>query len=259
MISTRLDAFTASGGRNSNEDSYGTYDSGVSALSYIVFSDGRSESVRLEDDGTTDSNEIFAAVVADGLGGHEGGEVASRWAVREFLGSLVLGIRNGTDAVEAIRRSYGSARAAVIAHAPKDSATTLTTAVVDRGKLYLGNVGDSRSYVIDTGKLILRTKDHSFVQSLVDSGAIDEKEARSHPRKNILTRALGSEPNEPDIYCVGDAWDTVLLCSDGACGVMSDDEIMRLVVVDGKAKTIVDMSLAKGSQDNSTAILMYRV
>lgn len=246
------------GGRKNNEDSYGTYDSSVSALSYTVVSEGRSESVRLEDAGTTEANEILAAVVADGLGGHEGGELASRWAVREFLGSLVRDIRNGTDTVEAIKRSYGSARAAVLAHAPKDSATTLTAAVMDRGRLYIGNVGDSRSYVIDSGRLILRTKDHSFVQSLLDAGAVDEQEARTHPRKNILTRALGSDPSEPDIYCIGGVWDTVLLCSDGACGVMSDDEIMRLVVVDGKAKTIVDMSLAKGSQDNSTAILMNR-
>ncbi len=119
-------------------------------------------------------------------------------------------------------------------------------------------MGDSRSYVVSSGKLILRTKDHSFVQSLVDAGAIDEEEARTHPRKNILTRVLGDDPNEPDIYSVGDVWDTVMLCSDGACGVMSDDEIMRLVIVDGKAKTIVEMSLAKGSQDNSTAILMSR-
>jgi serine/threonine protein phosphatase PrpC len=201
---------------------------------------------------------MLVAAVADGLGGHEGGEVASYWAVREFLTNLIVDLRSGTDMVAAIRTAYAKADAGVTAHAAKGSATTLTAAIVDHGRLYLGNVGDSRCYVVSSGKLILRTMDHSFVRSLVDAGAIDEEEARTHPRKNIITRALGSDPKEPDIYCIGDDWDTVLLCSDGVCSVMSDDEIMRLVIVDGKAKTIVEMSLAKGGQDNSTAILLNK-
>ncbi len=135
MILMRLDGFTAIGERMNNEDSYGMYDSSVSSLSYTVVSEGRSESVHLGDAGmAADADEIIAAVVADGLGGHEGGEVASRWAVREFLGSLIRDIWNMSDTVEAMKRAYASARTAVMGHAPKDSATTLTAAIAVRGK-----------------------------------------------------------------------------------------------------------------------------
>ena len=208
--------------------------------------------------GPEEEGELLAAIVADGLGGHQAGEVASYWAVRQFLRSLISDLGNKSDAVAAIKNAYALANEAVTSHAPKDSATTLTMALVVQGKLYIGNVGDSRSYVISSDQLILRTKDHSFVRSLVDAGAIDEEEARTHPRKNIITRALGNAPKEPDIYCTGEAWDRVLLCSDGVCGVLSDEELMRMVLDGGSSRTIVERSLEKGGQDNSTAMVISR-
>jgi PPM family protein phosphatase len=233
------------------------YDPAHSAGTFEVVSDGRTETLAAP--GQAPDDGMIAAVVADGLGGQAAGEVASYWAVREFLSSLLVDLSASVDTVEAIRNAYGRAESGVRAHAPSDAATTMTVALTMNGKLFIGNIGDSRSYVISSGSLIIRTKDHSFVQSLVDAGAIDEVEALRHPRRNIITRALGSDPKEPDVYSPGELWDKVLLCSDGVCGVMTDDEIARLVMAGNDARSIVGTSLEKGSQDNSTAIIISKV
>lgn len=206
--------------------------------------------------------------VADGMGGHQAGEVASAIAVqalRERLGQ-------GATSVEAAISAVVDANAAIFANAhnnieQRGMGTTLTALIVlhddEPGRRFvLINVGDSRTYVLRGGRLRRITDDHSYVQELVSSGHISELEARSHPRRNIVTRALGIESTVRV-----DTWvlplvkgDRYLLCSDGLVDEVDDREITEVLAStkdpQRAAQALVDAANEHGGRDNTTVVVV---
>ena len=209
-------------------------------------------------------------VVADGMGGHLAGEVASEMAVArldERLPAGQLGSRD--DLVAAINEANVEIYNASLHNADQAGMGTTITAIavvddpLDGEVLAVANVGDSRGYVLRHGRLRQVTVDHSFVQELVAEGAITAAEARHHPRRNIVTRALGIEP-----YVRVDTWtmpiirgDRFLLCSDGLVDEVADDVIQAILATHPDdptiaAQALVDAANASGGRDNITAIVV---
>ena len=271
----KWDLYTDKGIRGNNEDSCGAgFLQGDKYLMDLWIDDKELEKttkfsiegskLKLQDTG--ESVEIdhlpknfYAFAVADGLGGHAQGEVASEWAIRSFIPMIFYKIVNGKNEVQnLIEESYAIAGGYIKEHISAEAGTTLVSAVVIDDKLYVANLGDSRCYVFKDGKLVMRTKDHSFVQSLVDAGVITEEEAREHPKRNILLKALGMDNSKPDVYKLGDNWDSFLLCSDGFSGVFTDEEILELMKEERSAKGLVELAIERGSDDNVSVIVGWR-
>ena len=207
--------------------------------------------------------------VADGMGGHAAGEVASAIAA----GTLRDRLAAGAESVDVAVAAVVEANAAIFQGAHSNAAqrgmgTTLTAMVVltpdddTRQRLALVNVGDSRTYVMRAGRLRRVTIDHSYVQELVSTGHITEAEARSHPRRNIVTRALGIEPNVRV-----DTWvlpfvqgDRYVLCSDGLVDEVDDDEIAALLAASpspqAAAEALVASANEHGGRDNVTVVVV---
>jgi protein phosphatase len=209
-------------------------------------------------------------VVADGMGGHLAGEIASEMAVARLDERLPAGqVGSRDDLVAAINEANVDIYNASL-HNPDQAGmgTTLTAIAVvddplDGEVLAVANVGDSRGYVLRHGRLRQVTVDHSFVQELVAEGAITAAEARHHPRRNIVTRALGIEP-----YVRVDSWtmpiirgDRFLLCSDGLVDEVDDSVIQELLAMHREdptaaAQALVDAANASGGRDNITAVVV---
>lgn len=196
--------------------------------------------------------------VADGMGGHQAGEVASATAVE----ALQAGVREGRSVGDAV----GEANAAVYARASADSelrgmGTTLTAAVLDDDTLLIGHVGDSRAYLLRDGELRQLTDDHSVVAELVAAGELTEAEAEVDPRRAMITRALGIDPTVTvDVLRVRVAFgDRILLCSDGLTTMVNDDAIAAVLRdepdCDRAAAALVDAANAAGGADNITVIV----
>lgn len=203
---------------------------------------------------------LFA--VADGMGGHAAGEVASTIAVSalaelapskpdsDLLGAAVEGANIAVlDGVE-----QGMGRAGM--------GTTCTSVIIDGTRMAVAHVGDSRAYLLHEGKLLRVTHDHSFVEELVEAGEITPEEARVHPSRSIITRALGSDRQmKADSFMVDVTMgDRVLLCSDGLSSMISDDVIEEAMVTSPApqacADRLVDVALAAGGNDNVTVIVI---
>ena len=207
--------------------------------------------------------------VADGMGGHQAGEVASEIAARIIRDRLGTGASN----VGVVIASVVEANASIFqaAHASADHqgmGTTLTALVVLRAdesnvaRFALINVGDSRTYLLRNGELHRATLDHSYVQELVNTGHISEDEARTHPRRNIVTRALGIEPTvRVDTWLVPMVHgDRFILCSDGLVDEVHDDEIAAIALATSDAQACADQLVAKananGGRDNVTVVVV---
>ena len=178
---------------------------------------------------------IFA--VADGVGGENAGEVASDIATRALLEEIVCGLtaKNRALPLAILSAAFDEANCRIMeASADRELSgmgTTLTAAIIVSGDLYVAHIGDSRCYVINPLETIQVTRDHSVVQQLVDEGTITEDEARKHPRRNQITRVLGHTKDiNTDLYHIKlYAGDSVLLCSDGLCGVLTSKKIAETV------------------------------
>ncbi len=207
-------------------------------------------------------------VVADGMGGHAAGEVASDMAVRAVareLGSLKgLGDEEVADRMrEAIRAANGAIfQRTLTEHDKRGMGTTVTALVLFAGRFLIGQVGDSRAYLLRDGKLSQVTKDHSYVQEQVDAGYLTPEQARTHPYSNVITRCVGANSEVlPDIY-VGSVKerDLFLLASDGLTGMLEDHELERIMAADampqGHVDALVDEANRHGGLDNITAILV---
>ena len=203
-------------------------------------------------------------LVADGMGGHAAGDVASRLAVEEF--SQLAGRPSATadDIHSAFRRTAARLRDAV--EAGRTAGTTVAGVAIathDGGSYWLVfNIGDSRVYRLAGGRLEQISVDHSVVQELVDSGAIDADEARAHPERHVITRAVGTgEDPEPDYWLIpaGSA-DRLLICSDGLTADLPDDVLASLLAQVGDpqeaAQRLVDAALAAGGSDNVSAVVV---
>ncbi|WP_229662949.1 PP2C family protein-serine/threonine phosphatase [Nocardioides phosphati] len=207
------------------------------------------------------------AVVADGMGGHARGDVASRLTVDAFR---PLAGRRDLSADD-VRRAVVAANAALLAdareHPDHDGmGTTLTgIALIDHfGSPHwlVFNVGDSRVYRLSDGGIRLLTHDHSEVQELVDAGRLTDEQARVHPLRNIVTRSLGSDPApEVDVWIFPPAaGDTFLLCSDGLTNELDDATILRIgrdsASPESGAARLVAAAVEAGGRDNVTAVLV---
>ncbi len=201
-------------------------------------------------------------VVADGVGGSARGDVASAATVEvlrhldEPPGNDMLGALAG-----AIHKSHDRI-AGMVAEDPEieGTSTTVTATIFDGTQIGVGHVGDSRGYLLRDGTLSQLTTDHTFVQSLIDEGRITEDEARVHPHRNLILRAVdGVHEPEPDVFTLEVALgDRILLCSDGCSGVLTDEDLARLLgdgSPDHAAVTLINASLEAGSSDNVTVVV----
>lgn len=205
-------------------------------------------------------------VVADGMGGHNAGEVASALAVTAMRAAIKGGV---TDAMR-LREVVQAANTAIYTASLDDSAqsgmgTTLTAAVVVPGeepRFMVANVGDSRTYLFRDGVLSRVSIDHSYVQELVNEGLISEEEARVHPRRNIVTRALGIDRSvSVDVFTqVVRTGDRLVLCSDGLVDEVSDADITAVLLQHRDpqlaAESLVMVANAAGGRDNTTVLVV---
>ena len=203
-------------------------------------------------------------VVADGMGGAQAGEVASRLAVSHFAEGLPGEEAEGSE--RRLARAVQEANAEIHALSEADArragmGTTLTAAYVGRGQVSFAHVGDSRAYRLRDGELERITEDHSLVEELLRQGRLTEEEAEEHPQRSIITRALGPEPEvEVDTFTVAAAdGDVYLICSDGLTSMVADGalaDIMREAPdITTAADRLVAAALEAGGRDNVTVVL----
>lgn len=208
----------------------------------------------------------YILMVADGMGGHEAGQVASAQAVAMLRARLeqadraALTPRMLQEMVE--ETSHALWKMAEADPALHDMGTTLTVALLHPRRVVAAHVGDSRAYLFRDGKLTQMTRDHSYVQFLVDKGILSPEEAESHPYRNIITRAVGMESVEADAYSSTIApGDSLLLCSDGLTTHVKDEEIAACLQgsksVEKKGKELLNLALERGGRDNISIILAY--
>ena len=207
-------------------------------------------------------------IVADGMGGHAAGEVASEMAVK--IVSSELGSLRGLSDAEAAARMRSAIRKANAAifdrtlaeHDKRGMGTTATVMVLFSRRYLIGQVGDSRAYLLREGQLLQLTKDHSYVQEQVDAGLLTPEQARTHPYSNVITRCVGAnEDVAPDVYFGNlESKDVVLLASDGLTGMLEDDQIATIMSAEENPESCVNKMIAdanrRGGLDNITAIVV---
>lgn len=205
------------------------------------------------------------AVVADGLGGHAAGEVASQIAVDEVTRTIQ---GESGDLTDLLRRGIQAAHEAILARSRDDEAlhgmgTTCTVLAVEEGRAHLAHVGDSRAYRLHEGDLVQVSRDHTVVQELLDESVIEPAEAELHPAAHVLTRALGmDEPLDVDVVTLDDevsVGDRFLLCSDGLSGQVSDRELARALGssdLEAACDHLVRMACNSGGPDNITVAII---
>jgi protein phosphatase len=207
-------------------------------------------------------------IVADGMGGHAAGEVASEMAVR-IIARELGDLSNASDSIaaERVRTSIMQANSAIFERTLSEQdkrgmGTTATAMVLLGGNYLIGQVGDSRAYVLRDGALTQVTKDHSYVQEQVDAGYLSPEEARTHPYSNVITRCVGANVDvAPDVYSgalrTGDVY---LLASDGLTGMIEDEDLhrmmLRAVEPQELADELVDEANRRGGLDNVTVIVI---
>lgn len=204
-------------------------------------------------------------VVADGMGGHDAGEVASRIAVEAVCEEIRKGATSERDPQGLIERAVQRANDEVKregAGKKSDMGTTLSMALIADTTAYIANVGDSRVYWIENGSITQITEDHSLVAKLVAAGKLTKEEARGHPRSNLLFRTIGNdEMVAVDTFQVTlKKGGSLLLCSDGLWGEVADEEIHKVFAEGGDAETacsrLVQTALQNGGKDNITAVVV---
>lgn len=203
-------------------------------------------------------------IIADGMGGHSGGEVASKIAVTETLKYIKSNI-NKDDLGETLRLAITKANSVVLDNAGKNEelkgmGSTITACYIKNNKAIVANVGDSACFIKVEDEVKKVTRDHSLVQELVDLGNISEEEAKNHPNKNIITRALGTNKEvEIDLFTVElENVQKFILCTDGLSNfVTSEDMLYALNTYDNEqcCKELVELSKKNGSKDNISIIV----
>lgn len=204
-------------------------------------------------------------IVADGMGGHNAGDFASRFCVQTFIEKLKNSPERTT--IQRIEKAITETNALLREQADSDESlagmgTTFVLGTVFDDLLYAANIGDSRMYLIGD-EMEQITVDHSLVEEMVRNGEIDRKEARFHPNKNVITRALGvTEDVVPDFFEVNlRQGDVILLCSDGLSNMVEDEEIRRIVKKYPKdialaAHELIDRANENGGKDNIAVVLV---
>lgn len=212
------------------------------------------------------NEKLVGGMVADGMGGHKGGEVASKMAVELVKCGIMDGFDPDLDYVEfseVVRKAILAANEEIYRESKVSGkngmGTTAAAAFVFKNKLITANVGDSRVYAI--GDAIRQiTRDHSFVGELVERGAITKENAKNHPNRNYITRALGTEPFvKVDILIQHYNGESIVVCSDGLTNMVADEQIMEIVKTnedfEAAANELVDLANKKGGPDNITCVV----
>lgn len=216
-----------------------------------------------------DLNGLSLAIVADGMGGHQAGDIASQMAI-EMIADELQSIHWGMS-VEAckqvLKEAIEKANEKIYEFASGQESyhgmgTTVVAIIASQELLIIGHIGDSRAYKITGESITQLTEDHSLVYELVKNGQITIEEADHHPRRNWITRALGTEPGvEVDLYEY--AWrpgDIVLICTDGLSGLVDSGDILRIVKsherMEDAAEQLIQSALDEGGDDNVTVVLL---
>lgn len=205
------------------------------------------------------------AVVCDGMGGERSGQEASRIAIDEFFNRFDNGFSPYLDTIgvrQLLTASVSAANSVIYTTARMNyrsfgMGTTCVGAYVDDNYIYIINVGDSRAYYMDDSGLHQITTDHTFVNMLLMQGKIEPEEVYTHPKRNMLIKAVGVEKIvKPDFFRMNrESEFTLLLCSDGLSGYCSDEEIyevMKSTPLEEVSKALIDLALSKGGRDNIT-------
>ena len=203
--------------------------------------------------------EVLMAI-ADGMGGHSAGEVASSIAItylgRHFNESFLN--MSKVDAVNWLRDSVNEINSLIFQHEKthpesKGMGTTLVTAIVTHDYILFGNIGDSSGFVMKNGHLHKVTYDHTLVNLLVSAGELTKEEAKDHPKKNVLMKALGAnDPIDIDIFDCDMEIDQILLCSDGLTNMLEEDQIERVLVGEGDIEDKVIKLIRKANNRGGT-------
>ncbi len=206
------------------------------------------------------------AIVADGMGGHEGGQEASRIAV-ETIEKVYAGAA-GSSPREALAAGLRAAQEQILLHGEihpelRGLGTTCTAAVLVDKSLYFAHIGDSRLYLLRDAQIFRLTQDHSYVGCLLNHGVIGEAEASVHPHRNILLKALGVggeiEPEVPEQPILLRGNDAILLCTDGLWSVVRDEELQQIAATGSASEAcqaLVDKAKERGGPDNITLQLI---
>lgn len=219
---------------------------------------------------TEKADQLHLAVLADGMGGHNAGDVASELAVRfltdRFLKSSLQVDSEAGHVSMWLKESYEGANERISRIAESDPnckgmGTTLIAAIFQANQVTFAHIGDSRVYLFSKGEIKPMTKDHSYVNVLLDSGEINEEQARNHPKKNMLMKAIGTEASiEPDILSIKlRQGEIILMCSDGLSNMVTQDQMVHIlaenVSLEAKVDAFVQLANAEGGEDNISIIL----
>lgn len=228
-----------------------------------------------------DETPVLVAVIADGIGGHKAGEIASKIAVATIISAIAES--DGTDPIWILKSALLEANHSITAEAGDDESrqgmgsTAVCALIIDQA-LYVATLGDSRIYLIRDQVVQQLSIDHTWVQEALDSGIINEEEARNHPRRHLIRSYLGSaDPIRPDLRLYLDLnenqeqakanqglplvpGDQVLLCTDGLTDLVADEEFLEILETDGSGDEhlgkLVDLANLRGGHDNITIILL---
>ncbi len=209
------------------------------------------------------------AIVADGMGGHRAGDVASEMALENMRQRWIES--EGLDTAELaenwLEKNISEINSIIYEYAASNSecegmGTTIVAAITNDRFATIANIGDSRCYILNDAGLKQLTEDHSLVNELVRSGQISKEDAENHPRKNVLLRALGTEAQvEIDIKTIMfEEGDVLLLCSDGLTNKVGEEEIKAILTddasLDEKARSFIDLANENGGEDNITLLIL---
>ena len=208
----------------------------------------------------SNKNNEFILAVADGMGGHKAGEIASSIAIDHITESFETkeSLGKKEDAIDWLRQIVKEINDKIFSYTAshpesKGMGTTLVIAVKTNDYILYGNIGDSSGYALKNEKLHKITKDHTLVNLLVSTGELTPEQAKFHPRKNLLTRALGAnDPIEIDVFDVDNTVDGLFLCSDGLTNMVTDDQIEKILNSHSSIEEQVDKLIKKSNMRGGT-------
>ena len=222
---------------------------------------------RANEDAFSVAEELGFYLVADGMGGHTAGQVASRIAAESAVRALSAFEGATASLSEKLHYAFEASNREVFSTAQAKTelagmGTTLVAMLAEGGHVALAHVGDSRAYRVRAGRIRQLTEDHSLVAELVRRREISESAARGHPHRHVLTRAVGIRRSvEPDLLELAiEEGDLFVLCSDGLTGLVTDEEIAKIVSansdLDPMCRRLVDLANARGGDDNITVLVV---
>lgn len=225
-----------------------------------------------EDNYYVQENGLFPyAIVADGMGGHQAGEVASMMVVDIIKNHLEKNLDGELDYVETgevVRQAFIAANSIIYTYAKNHykimgMGTTTTLSMIYKDRLITAHVGDSRSYMLNSDTIRQVTRDHSYVQELVSRGEISPEMAKNHPKKNYITRAMGAEDTvKVDITIKPYTGEKILLCSDGLTNFVEDEEIKDYInsanSLQEGAERLIKLANERGGRDNITVVVLEK-